>query len=258
MAWIESHDELPTHPKVRSLSRKLGVSVPTVIGHLHVLWYWCLTHRPDGELSDMDADGVADAAGWEGEGETFVKAMLLAGWLDDNGGILVVHDWWDGAGKTIKRRTFATERQRNARDKQKDNDGVTDESHDSHADVTRDTSVSHGADSDSDSDKNLNPASTGVDNRFEEFWKAYPKRDGIKRGKKQAKAKWTKLSEADQASSMRALPNFQAAIDNPAVFCPIPDAVRWLANREFDDFQEAAVPSREQRRLRSIGTGGVA
>jgi hypothetical protein len=161
MAWIESHDELPTHPKTRKAARKLGVGAPQVIGHLHVLWYWCLTHRPDGRLDGMDSDDVADAAGWPDEGETFVKAMVTSGWLDDDNGTLAVHDWWDGAGKTIRRRKFATERQRRARDTSDSDEQVTEESHGSHADVTRDTQTSHGADSDSDSDKGQEPPPGG-------------------------------------------------------------------------------------------------
>jgi hypothetical protein len=155
MAWIRSHDELPTHPKTRKVARRLGVNIPTVIGHLHVLWYWCLTHRPDGRLENMDADDIADAAGWDGDGEPFVASLKAAGWLDDDGGTLVVHDWWDGAGKTIKSRRFATERQRRARDT-KPND---DESRVSHADVTRDSRVSHGAERERESEreKDLTP-----------------------------------------------------------------------------------------------------
>ena len=98
MAWIESHDELPTHPKTAKLSRRLGVSKPTAVGHLHFLWWWCLTHRPDGVLHGMDADEIADAAGWDADPVAFVDALFAAGWLDDDGENLSVHDWWDGAG----------------------------------------------------------------------------------------------------------------------------------------------------------------
>ena len=169
--WIESHDELPTHPKTIKAARRLDVPVPHAIGLLHCLWYWCLTHRPDGRLTDMDAEDIAIAAGWDGDGEAFVKALTAAGWLDD-GDILAVHDWWDGAGKSIKRRKYATARQRRARESQSDDaevtpdtdDGhaeVTDESQTSHAEVTRDTRVSHGADRDRDRDINPSPEGNG-------------------------------------------------------------------------------------------------
>jgi len=157
MAWIESHDELPTHPKTAKLARRIGTSKPAAVGHLHFLWWWCLTHRPDGWLRNMDADDIADAAGWEGDADAFVAALADSGWLDydQDVGDYFVHDWWDGAGKTIKRRKFATERQRKARDA----DGFASDSRDSHGDVTRDTHASHGADSDSDSDRDKKPKS---------------------------------------------------------------------------------------------------
>lgn len=149
MAWIESHVELPTHPKTRKAARLLDATIPTVIGHLHVLWYWCLTHRPDGELAGMDAYDIADAAAWDGEPHRLVDALELAGWLDRDGDQYTVHDWWEGAGKTVARRKFATERQRRARERAAGDRDVSA----SHALVTRDTRVSHVADSDSDRDK---------------------------------------------------------------------------------------------------------
>lgn len=164
MAWIESHDELPTHPKTRKAARRLGISIPATIGHLHVLWYWCLTHRPDGLLTDMDAEDIADAALWEDSPDTFVEALSAAGWLDydESAGHYLVHDWWDGAGKTIQRRRYASERQRRARNKPEssrsedagppNNQQLSADSLDSHADVTRDSRQSNVADIDSDSD----------------------------------------------------------------------------------------------------------
>jgi hypothetical protein len=227
MAWIESHDELPTHRKTLKAARKLKVSAPTVVGHLHFLWYWCLTHAPDGRLEEMDADDVAAAAGWDDEGEPFVKALLDCGWLDDDAGTLVVHDWWEGAGKTIKRRKFATERQRRARDTEKgggdgggSHAGHDERSRDSHGDVTRDTHAGHGADRDSDRDKNQTPSSTDVDrlklvdveedDGFEAFWDAYPRHheSRLKGGggtKSIAHKRWKRLSRNQRAEVMQAL-----------------------------------------------------
>lgn len=86
----------------------------------------------------------------------YLKQKPCREWLEANVdpdvGEYTVHDWWDGAGKTIKRRKFASERQRKARD----STNLEPETHDSNADVTRDTQTSHGADSDSDSDRDIN------------------------------------------------------------------------------------------------------
>ena len=161
MAWIESHEELPTHRKTRRVARTLDINVPQVIGHLHCLWYWCLTHAPDGNLGECDAFDVADAAMWDGDPEAFVKALLQAGWLDDDGESWSVHDWWDGAGKTIARRRNATQRQRRARSERDESDDGRD-SQSAHGYVTRDTREhereSHAShDPDSDRDRNITP-----------------------------------------------------------------------------------------------------
>lgn len=175
MIWIESHDELPTHPKTRKLARRLDISAPCAVGHLHFLWWWCITHRPDGMLDDMDADDIADAAGWDAEPEPFVKALIQSGWLDDDGSWLMVHDWWEGAGKTILRRRNASERQRRAREAQESHEPSR-ESPVSNGDVTRDKSVSNGADSDSDIDSDIDKIKTSTTKakratQFPDGWK---------------------------------------------------------------------------------------
>jgi hypothetical protein len=106
MAYLPSHQTLATHPKTRKAARRLAVSLPTVIGHLHLLWYWALDHAPDGDLSKFDPDDLADAAGWEGDPDDFVKALTdcgpgdSAGFLDPDGSL---HDWDDYGGKYGKR-----------------------------------------------------------------------------------------------------------------------------------------------------------
>src|SRR5687767_5633894 len=55
MAWIESHQEIARHPKTRKLARLLGGSVPTAIGHLHLLWWWAVDYAEDGWLGKYTA-----------------------------------------------------------------------------------------------------------------------------------------------------------------------------------------------------------
>jgi hypothetical protein len=106
MAYLQSHQTLATHPKTRKVARRLDVSLPTVIGHLHLLWYWALDHAIDGDVSRFDPDDLADAAGWEGDPDTFVKALTDcgpgdgAGFLDPDGHL---HDWGEYGGKYGKR-----------------------------------------------------------------------------------------------------------------------------------------------------------
>src|SRR5690606_22136242 len=116
MAWIESHDNLKDHPKTRRAARLLGVSVPTIIGHLHLLWHWCLSYAEDGDLSAYDAADIAEAVMWDGDPDQFIEALIncgpagKAGFLErDAQGRLLVHDWHEYAGKLIAKREEARE-----------------------------------------------------------------------------------------------------------------------------------------------------
>ena len=65
MAWIESHQALREHPKVYRLMDLLGISKLDVIGHLHLLWWWCVDYAPDGLLHYSPLQ-IARAAEWTG------------------------------------------------------------------------------------------------------------------------------------------------------------------------------------------------
>ena len=118
MAWIESHDTLARHPKTRRAARALGVSVPTMIGHLHCLWWWALEYAEDGSLSAFDAVDVADGAMWDGEPETLITALCQVGFLDqDAAGGLSIHDWAEYTGRLLDMRRANAEKQRRWRDK---------------------------------------------------------------------------------------------------------------------------------------------
>lgn len=116
MAWIESHQALRDHPKVARLCRLLDCSRKEAIGSLHLLWWWALDNAEDGDVSDYDSLDLALAADWEGDPEQFVKALLACGpgsrdgFLADDGDRLVLHDWWEYAGKLVARRRLDRER----------------------------------------------------------------------------------------------------------------------------------------------------
>lgn len=116
VAWIELHQQLPTHPKTKRLTRALGLEVPKdipqVVGHLCMFWLWCLEYAIDGSLERMTAQDIADAAGWYGDAEQFMRAMVDERFIDTRDGGFIVHDWDDYIGRLIEYR--AKERRRNA------------------------------------------------------------------------------------------------------------------------------------------------
>lgn len=92
MAWIESHQTLREHPKVYVLVDALGVSKAQILGHLHLIWWWCVDYAPDGVISQNDVT-VARAGEWTGDPKQFVTALVTAGFIDRVDDVLVVHDW---------------------------------------------------------------------------------------------------------------------------------------------------------------------
>jgi len=74
----------------------LGWSLPDTIGNLHLLWWWALDFAPTGDLSRYDAEQLtADLDLCGATPEQFVEAMVSAGFLDQIGETLCIHDWTD-------------------------------------------------------------------------------------------------------------------------------------------------------------------
>jgi hypothetical protein len=116
MAWIESHQSLGHHPKTLRLAAELKCSVPCAIGYLHMLWWWALDYAPDGLLTAADKPVVARACMWSKKSELFWAALLSAGFVEQTGEELRIHDWMDYAGRLVQKREANAERQRRFRD----------------------------------------------------------------------------------------------------------------------------------------------
>jgi hypothetical protein len=147
--WIPSQAGLRGNPKTRRAARALGIPVPHLVGHLHCLWWWALEYAPDGDVEDFEHEDLADAAGWEGDAEAFVAALFdagakgRAGFLAQENGRLVIHDWEDNQGSQYRGRILAAQRKRAQREREGVTDAPCDDppSPESHAPVTplRDT-----------------------------------------------------------------------------------------------------------------------
>jgi len=104
MAWIESHSTLRTHKKLKPLCELLGVSRAAAIGHLHMLWWWALDNRENGDLSGLFHKDIADACDWNGKPDKLIKALKKTGWLTKN---MQINDWSKIGLASVKRRHAA-------------------------------------------------------------------------------------------------------------------------------------------------------
>lgn len=112
MAFIESHQSLGTHLKLRRLARVLRIHRAQAIGHLHFLWWWALDNAPTGNLSALAPAELAEVAEWTGNEEVFLSALKECGWVDADGSL---HDWDDYAGRLVEARVSDRLRKREER-----------------------------------------------------------------------------------------------------------------------------------------------
>lgn len=158
--WIKSEQAIASHPKTLMLANRLGISIPQTIGHLHLLWWWALDYCADGYITRY-RDYIPMAAQWEGDGETFTKALIEFGWVDEIDDELIIHDWMDYTGKLETVRQKDRERKRKARssansknsaNREWDWDGRDDETLDNTISDVQGTSAGHPEDVHSPSD----------------------------------------------------------------------------------------------------------
>lgn len=115
MAWIPSYQSLRDHRKTLILARELAVSKPTAIGHLHLLWWWCLDNAPDGVLRCVSPDVLSQSMCYDGDPALLVTALTKAGFLQRTGRggcTLKVHNWQVYTGRLIEKRAKDRERMR--------------------------------------------------------------------------------------------------------------------------------------------------
>ncbi|MGG3452528.1 hypothetical protein [Paenibacillus rhizolycopersici] len=115
MAWLESHQGLARHIKTKRLARKLNITVPEVIGHLHLLWWWAMDNLPDGCLSLLEPEDIADEMMWTGDAQQLIEALIEVKFIDVIDGRLFIHDWYDYIGRLVDKRKSDAERKRKSR-----------------------------------------------------------------------------------------------------------------------------------------------
>lgn len=195
MAWIESHQELLRHKKTLRLARFLGASLPQVIGHLHILWWWALDYAPTGDLSDLSAADITEAAHWDGDSDLFLQALIDSGFVDSDEEGLTLHDWHEYAGRLIERRKADAERKRKSQESRRASagtpqelrrmsDGVPTESAGSRTDSIRNSNRNLYSNSNQKTERQSLVASGEATSDlkpfeadFAEAWAAYPRKE---------------------------------------------------------------------------------
>lgn len=236
MAYIELHQALFDHRKTIIAAALLEVQEVHLVGHLAALWSWCLDNAPDGILPDSSRV-IARGARWIGDADALISGLTKAGFVERTDAGFVIHDWEHYGGKMIeKRRANAAKqaryRERHADDAPPNNDvTVTKPSRDalekSREEKRRVTKPPQ------------SPKGDEYSADFEErFWAHYPKG----RGSKQAAFRlWQRLSAADKAAAVAALPAFAAGSDWQRGFHSGPEV--WLRGRMWENPPPATVPT---------------
>ena len=82
--------EFFNHPKTVKLQRRLGLEAVIC---LQKLWLWAAQNRPEGRLSNMDAEDIEIAAKWGGDNGSLCSTLVSLGWIDEANGHYMLHDW---------------------------------------------------------------------------------------------------------------------------------------------------------------------
>lgn len=254
MAWIESHSILIDHSKVRDVARTLNIKPVYLIGHLHCLWHKVIELREDGDITTWTDEDVAYYAKWDDDPKVFYEALrnrFIDEFEQKNAHplkIKVVHDWLDYAWKylfskyhtsnpnLLKRieKKYAELAKSKGRPKGRPK-GYPEGALPNQPNLTK-----------PDQPNLTVPAGERkvLEERFERFWKAYPK----KLGKGNAEKAWFRIRPGEQltAEILSAVERAKTSVQwmkDDGQFIPYP--ATWLNRKSWED--EYAEGKKEDR-----------
>ena len=93
----------PDHPKTLALMEELGVSKPTAVGLLELLWHFTAKFAPRGDVGRFSNRAISSAVGWDGDPNELISALVRCRWLDEHPDYrLIVHDWSEHADSSVR------------------------------------------------------------------------------------------------------------------------------------------------------------
>ncbi len=90
MAWIEYHEALRHHWKIKRLADRLKVIYATALGNLSCLWLWAVSNAPKGDLERFTDLEICDAMRMKMPVTGIKKVLQECELLDNN---FKIHDW---------------------------------------------------------------------------------------------------------------------------------------------------------------------
>ena len=244
--WFRSWHGAPTDPKWLGIARKAGVA-PGIVAAV----VWALLDRasqasPRGSIAGYDADGLACFMGCDPE---HVEAIIAL--MHDKG--ILTDDAFTGWEKhQPKREDGAAERAAAWRERKRTQENASDQKQTLDTDTDTDTEIDTtsaaplaldgGSASKPCSAKPPKPAVEADPEGFQDFWDAYPKRDGSPDRKGAVKAFRTALKRASLETILDGTEHFCAAMKarGKAGTEFIPQARTWLNGDRWNERYDAA------------------
>jgi hypothetical protein len=108
--WIPVSVDLPDHFKTHALAGALGLDTLMAMAHLVSLWFWCFKYAPDGNITRFAPIVIARAARYPGDPDMFIQALIDSGYVDDEDGERLIHDWFEHGGTLHRMRAYEAEK----------------------------------------------------------------------------------------------------------------------------------------------------
>lgn len=196
--WIKIEHTTPDKPEIDAISESLGIDPDHALGILVRLWIWADQQTVKGNAVSVTKKAIDRRARIEG----FSDAMIESGWLACDSSGLTFVNFGRHNGQTAKQRAVTAKRV--SKHKVKSNgDGNGDGNGDSVSESLKERYLELELELDSKK-KNTKKKKASIpenySDTFEEFWSAYPRREG----KGHAWAAWLKNLKRAAASSKRA------------------------------------------------------
>jgi hypothetical protein len=194
----------PSSPKFKRLVRRLrescnhpAVSLETIcVGILELLWHETARHASQGDIGKFSNSEIAEALGWIGDENVLIQSLIDTEFIDKHPDHrLVVHGWADHCPNFVKAKLRRL-----------------------------DLPFACGTEPDEETTQAYDDAEDGWKQFRMRFWPIYPKRNGYRKGKKEAQTKFMKLSQDDRRLCCEAVQAYAASKPVSGV----QDPHRWL------------------------------